>query len=290
MKKYLLFATMAALTACNNKDGNSDAFGNFEATEVIVSSETSGKIVSINVDEGLILKQAETVALIDTTDLFLKKEQLKAQKASVASRSASVFSQIDVQKQQKQNLLVDKARIEKLYKDGAATKKQLDDINGAISMVDKQILSIETQSAPVVSDMASIDKQIAQVDESLRKCRVLNPVNGTVLDKYAETGEITTIGKALYKIADLSTLELRVYVSGEQLPSVKIGGKTDVIIDGKNSTPLEGTISWISSTAEFTPKIIQTKEERVNLVYAVKISVKNDGSLKIGMPGEVKFK
>jgi HlyD family secretion protein len=208
----------------------------------------------------------------------------------VASRSASVFSQIDVQKQQKQNLLVDKARIEKLYKDGAATKKQLDDINGAISMVDKQILSIETQNAPVISDMASIDKQIAQVDESLRKCRVLNPVNGTVLDKYAEAGEITTVGKALYKIADLSTLELRVYVSGEQLPSVKIGGKTDVIIDGKNTAPLEGTISWISSTAEFTPKIIQTKEERVNLVYAVKISVKNDGSLKIGMPGEVKFK
>jgi HlyD family secretion protein len=290
MKKYLLLATMAALTACNNKDKNSDAFGNFEATEVIVSSETSGKIVSINIDEGIILKQGEIAALIDTTDLFLKKEQMKAQKASVASRSASVFSQIDVQKQQKQNLLVDKARIEKLYKDGAATKKQLDDINGAISMVDKQILSIETQNAPVVSDMASIDKQIAQVDESLRKCRVLNPVNGTVLDKYAEAGEITTVGKALYKIADLSTLELRVYVSGEQLPSVKIGGKTDVIIDGKNTAPLEGTISWISSTAEFTPKIIQTKEERVNLVYAVKISVKNDGSLKIGMPGEVKFK
>ncbi|MEI6764560.1 MAG: HlyD family efflux transporter periplasmic adaptor subunit [Bacteroidota bacterium] len=290
MKKYFLLATMAALTACNSKEKNSDAFGNFEATEVIVSSETSGKIVSINVDEGSVVKQGEIAALIDTTDLFLKKEQMKAQKASVASRSAGVFSQIDVQKQQKQNLLVDKARIEKLYKDGAATKKQLDDINGAISVVDKQILSIETQNAPVVSDMASIDKQIAQVDESLRKCRVLNPVNGTVLDKYAEAGEVTTVGKALYKIADLSTLELRVYVSGEQLPSVKIGGKTDVIIDGKNSAPLEGTISWISSTAEFTPKIIQTKEERVNLVYAVKISVKNDGSLKIGMPGEVKFK
>lgn len=289
MKKYLLFGALAALTACSNKENESDAFGNFEATEVIVSSETPGKIITLNVEEGMVLKQGDMAALIDTSDLYLKKEQLKAQKASVASRSAGVFSQIEVQKQQRQNLLVDKTRLEKLYKDGAATKKQLDDIIGAINVVDKQIQSVETQNAPVVSDMNSIDKQIAQVEESLKKCRVVNPVNGTVLDKYAEAGEVTGTGKALYKIADLSTLILRVYVSGGQLPSVKIGGKADVIIDG-GSGPLEGSVTWISSTAEFTPKIIQTKEERINLVYAVKISVKNDGRLKIGMPGEVKFK
>lgn len=231
------------------------------------------------------------IALIDTTDFQLKKEQLIAQKTATESRIANISSQIDVQNQQKNNLLIDKARIEKLLKDGAATQKQLDDINGAVSLVDKQIASVNSQNVSVTSEMAVITKQIQQVNESLKKCYIINPVKGTVLEKYSEPFELTAPAKALYKIADVSFLYLKVYVTGSQLPLIKLGQKVQVLVDGpdKSLVKHEGEITWIASSAEFTPKIIQTKEERVNLVYAVKIKVTNDGSLKIGMPGEVVF-
>ena len=292
MKKVLLFSVICILVACSGKNKKSDAYGNFESTEVIVSSEVAGKILKFNVEEGAVLKEGFIAGYIDTTDFVLKKEQLMAQREIISVKTSNINSQIDVQKQQKANLMIDKARIEKLFKDGAATKKQVDDINGSINLVDKQINSIETQNSYIMNELKNIDKQIDQVNENIRKCYINNPLNGTVLNKYAEESEFTTMGKALYKIANLDYLDLRVYVSGAQLPNIKIGQKVEVLID-KNAdeyTKLEGTVSWISSTAEFTPKIIQTKEERVNLVYAVKVKVKNDGSLKIGMPGEVNFK
>jgi len=280
------------LFSCNRNDKLSDAYGNFEAVTVSVSAESSGQLLSFNVDEGQDLKAGQIIGLVDTTDLLLKKLQLQAQKKSIATKMADVEGQIAVQQQQKTNLLVEKVRLTRLLKDKAATPKQLDDINGAINLVDRQISAIKTQNADIIQEQEVMERQIAQVNESLNKCHILNPLSGTVLVKYAEPGEITLPGKILYKIANLSELELKVYISGDQLPSIKIGQKVDVLVDNDKTSnrKLEGTVSWISQKAEFTPKIIQTKEERVDLVYAVKVRVPNDGSLKIAMPGEVNFR
>ncbi|MBP8041780.1 MAG: efflux RND transporter periplasmic adaptor subunit [Bacteroidales bacterium] len=291
MKKYLCIISIALLTACSGRNDKSDAYGNFEADETIISSEVSGKIIQLDLEEGQEIKAGTIVGIIDTTDYQLKKEQLTAQKNAIASKSGNIASQIEVQQQQKNNLLIDKARIEKLYKDGAATKKQLDDINGSISMVDKQIQSIQTQNGSVADEILAIVKQIDQISQTIKKCYLSCPVSGTILNKYIEQNELVIPGKSLFKIADLSSVFLRAYISESQLANVKLGQKVEVLIDKgeDNTAKYEGTVTWISSTAEFTPKIIQTKEERVNLVYAVKIKVKNDGALKIGMPGEVNF-
>lgn len=291
MKKYVFIISIALLAACSGKKDKADAYGNFEADEIIISSEVSGRILQLNLEEGQELKEGTLVGIVDTTDYQLKKEQLVAQKNAIASKSGNIASQIEVQQQQKNNLLVDKARIEKLYKDGAATKKQLDDINGSISLVDKQIQSIQTQNGSVADEILAIIKQIDQVNQNIKKCHLVCPVSGTVLGKYVEANELVVPGKTLYKIADLENIFLRAYVSESQLANVKIGQTVEVLIDKGNGTmaTYEGTVAWISSAAEFTPKIIQTKEERVNLVYAVKIKVKNDGAIKIGMPGEVRL-
>ncbi|HNW90348.1 MAG TPA: efflux RND transporter periplasmic adaptor subunit [Bacteroidales bacterium] len=291
MKKYLFIISIAVLTACSGKNDKSDAYGNFEADETIISSEVSGKIIQLNLEEGQELKEGTLVGIIDTTDYQLKKEQLTAQKNAISSKSGNIASQIEVQQQQKNNLLIDKARIEKLYKDGAATKKQLDDINGSISMVDKQIQAIQTQNGSVADEIIAFMKQIDQISQTIKKCYLSCPVSGTILNKYIEQNELVIPGKSLYKIADLGSIFLRAYISESQLANVKLGQKVEVLIDKgeDNTATYEGTVTWISSTAEFTPKIIQTKEERVNLVYAIKIKVKNDGALKIGMPGEVNF-
>lgn len=291
MKKHLLIFVLSFLAACSGNKEKSDAYGTFEATEIMVSAEVPGKILQFNIEEGQVLSAGSTVGLIDTIDWQLKKEQLQAQKNAVEAKYPGVASQISVLEQQLKNLITEKNRIEKLFNEGAATRKQLDDINGNIEVVQKQIRSVETQNAAVAAELSSITKQIEQVNENLRRCRITNPVNGTVLQKYSEQGELTTAGKPLYKIADLSQLYLRAYVSGAQLPKIKLGNKVKVLVDKDEhqNTEMEGVVSWISPSAEFTPKIIQTKEERVNLVYAVKIRVNNDGTLKIGMPGEVVF-
>lgn len=287
----LITIALAGLLACSKSDNKSDAYGNFEAVQVTVSAESAGSIHYLNVEEGMEVDSGIVVALIDTTDLYLKKLQLISQKKAVSVRSSSVVSQIEVQQQQKANLVVEKNRVIRLVAEKAATQKQLDDINGAIELVDKQITSIQTQNAGITEEMEVIGRQVNQVSESIRKCYIRNPVKGTVLSKYAEAGEIASPGRALYKIADLSVMELKVYVSGIQLPQIKIGQPVEVLIDAdrKTNTRLSGVISWISQKAEFTPKIIQTKEERVNLVYGVKIKVPNDGRLKIAMPAEVIF-
>jgi HlyD family secretion protein len=228
---------------------------------------------------------------VDTLDLSLKISQAKEQQLATSARKGDLETQIAVQEQNKENILIDKARMEKLYKDGAATKKQMDDITASLNLIDKQIESIRSQYTSLDAQIRTFDKQIAQLDKSISDSRIVNPVKGTVLTKYAEANEITIYGKPVYKIADLSEMQLRVYVSGAQVPYIKPGQEVEVRFDKdeKTNSKVKGTVSWISQTAEFTPKTIQTKEERVNLVYAVKVLVKNDGTLKIGMPGEIKL-
>lgn len=291
--KYLSVLLLVAIAmSCSNIGNHSDAYGNFEAVTVSVSAETAGKIISLAAEEGSELTKGTVVAIIDTTDFYLKLLQLQAQKRAIAVRKNNVQAQVQVQEQQKANLLVERARVLKLLEDKAATSKQLDDINGAIELVDRQIGSIKTQNAGIDEEIEVVDRQVAQVRESIKKCYIINPVKGTVLVKYAEAGEVTVPGKVIYKIADLGTMELKVYVSGDQLPQVKLGNTAEVWVDKdkKTNRKLSGTVSWISQKAEFTPKIIQTKEERVNLVYGVKVKVANDGTLKIAMPGEVNFR
>ena len=287
----IIFISLFLITGCSGNGGKSDAYGNFEATEIIISSEAAGQLLSFNVEEGEVLKAGQLIGVVDTTQLELKKEQLLASKAALSTKYGSVIAQVNVLKEQRTNTMKDKDRIDAMFKSKAATQKQLDDINGAIAVIDKQINQIETQNPSITNELKSLDAQIAQIQDMLEKCHIVNPVDGTVLNKYSEPDEIVTVGKPLYKIADLTTMYLRAYVSGDELSKIKIGQNVKVLID-KSKTEnrsLEGTISWISSQTEFTPKIIQTKDERVNMVYAIKVQVKNNGSLKIGMPGEVRF-
>ena len=276
------------LSSCNSNSELADGYGNFEATETIISAESNGKLLKFNVEEGKILKKDVVIGYVDTIQLVLKKEQLIASKNVISSKSKGVLSQIKVLKSQLKTATVSKKRTENLIAANAGTQKQLDDIDGKIDMINNQIISVETQNAPIVNELKSIDVQVKQIEDQINKSILKNPVNGTVLVKYAEPNEVTAFGKPLYKIADLSTMLLRVYVSETQLADIKIGQEVTVKIDsGDDMKNYNGIITWIASEAEFTPKIIQTKEERVNLVYAVKISVKNDGSLKIGMPAEM---
>jgi HlyD family secretion protein len=284
---------MAVMASCNFSKDKSDAYGNFEADEVLVTAEVPGKVISQNMEEGQLLKTGDTICIIDTTDLFLKKEVLIAQKAAIRSKMDNTAAQAAVYRQQKENLLVDKDRFARLLKQKAATQKQYDDIEAGIKVADKQIATALSSNEAISGELNTLDKQLAQVDESIRKCVVTSPVNGTVLEKFLEKGEVASIAKPACKIADMSSLFLRVYIDGTQLSSFKIGGQVDVIVDaGKKLTrSLSGTVTWISASAEFTPKIIQTKEERVDLVYAMKVKVENpDGSLKIAMPGEIRIK
>jgi len=277
-----------SLLSCSNDNGKADGYGNFEATEITISAENSGKLMQFNVKEGDLLDKGTFLGYIDTIPLALKLEQLLVSKAVVSSKSKGVLSQISVLNARLKTANANKVRAENLIADNAGTQKQLDDINGEIDVIKQQIISIEIQNAPVVNELKSIDVQLKQIDDQIEKSKIINPVNGTVLTKYAEPYEITAFGKPLYKIADLSTMKLRVYISETQLAGIKIGQEVTVKIDDADAMQSHiGKISWVASEAEFTPKIIQTKEERVALVYAVKVDVHNDGSLKIGMPAEL---
>ena len=295
MKNYfglLLFSTLLIFISSCSQDGKiSDAYGNFESVETIISAEASGKLLQFDIEEGTTVDSNKIIGLIDTVQLALKRDQLIASKNSIATKYSGVVTQINVLNQQKANLEKDKSRIDKMFSTKSATPKQVDDVNGAIEVIDKQISQIETQNPGIASELKSLDAQIAQVTDLIKKSIIINPKKGTVLNKFSEQYELVSPGKPLYKIADLSEIILRVYVDGSQLANIKIGNKVKVYIDQDKSTnrQLEGTVSWVSSKAEFTPKIIQTKDERVNMVYAVKINVVNDGSMKIGMPGEAKF-
>ncbi|HNW75850.1 MAG TPA: HlyD family efflux transporter periplasmic adaptor subunit [Bacteroidales bacterium] len=289
----LVFAAAGLLTmvSCTNRNDQPDAYGTFEADEITISSMATGQLLRFDIEEGMLLDSGQVVGYVDTTDLHLKKMQAIDQQAATSSRLGDLSAQVAVQEQNRENILVEQRRVAAMLKDGAATQKQMDDINSSLKLIDKQIASIKTQSTGITGTVSSIGQQIAQLEESIRKSAIVNPVKGTVLTKFAERDEVTAFGKPLYRIADMSTMTLRVYISGVQLPHVKTGQKVQVRFDKdeKTNSTLEGVVTWISPTAEFTPKTIQTKEERVNLVYAVKVQVVNDGSLKIGMPGEIKL-
>jgi HlyD family secretion protein len=289
--KLILIAFPIVMAACSGGNNKSDAYGNFEATEVLVGAEAQGKLLNLKIEEGQQVAKDEIVGTIDTVALYLKKLQLIAQKEASTARLAQVQAQVAVQEEQKKTNTREQARIGKLVDANAAPTKQLDDVNGQLDILNSQIVSTRTQNQAIAGEIKAFQYQIAQIDDQLAKSVIHNPIKGTVLEKYIEQGEIAAQGKTLYKIANLSALKLRVYISGDQLPNIKIGQKVTIFIDKTKdeNQKLEGTISWISQQAEFTPKIIQTKDERVNLVYAIKVDVANDGSLKIGMPGEVKF-
>lgn len=282
----LLF--IITLLSCNGSRNKADGYGNFEATETIISAEANGKILFLNIEEGAVLEENLLVGVVDTIQLSFKRDQLKASKNAVFSKSRNVLSQREVLKEQLKVTQIDQNRIANLIKEKAATQKQFDDVNGQISIIKEQIKSVESQNAPIINEVKIIEAQIEQIDDQINKSVIRNPLKGTVLVKYAEPNEITAFGKPLYKIADLDKMILRVYISENQLANLKVGQEVTVKIDDADGMKsYNGLISWISDSAEFTPKIIQTKEERVNLVYAIKIIIKNDGSLKIGMPGEM---
>ena len=309
--KNLFFGitAMASLLTmgCNRNENEFDASGTFEADETIVSSEMPGKILSFNVEEGMQIPKDSIVGFVDATNIGLQQQQVEASINALNEKTANVNPQVEllqnqlaVQQSQLDNLLHERTRIGNLLKSDAATPKQLDDINSQIDVVKKSMgvtqqqinvkkNDIATQNRSILSEAEPLRKRVAQLEDQQQRANIVNPVSGTVIAKYAEAGEVTSSGKALYKIADLSELNLRAYVTGVQLPVIKLGQQVKVLIDHgeKKYKEYTGHIIWISDKAEFTPKTIQTKEERANLVYAIKVKVKNDGFLKIGMYGEV---
>lgn len=296
MNKVILTIGIAAvLSGCGRETTESDAQGTFEATEVIVSAEANGKLLDLSIEEGQAVKRGETVGKVDTTSLYLNKLQLlQNQKAILAGRQ-NVNTQLESLRKELANAVADQKRIENLVKGQVASQKQLDDSNLRIEVLKAKIASQEsmlnTGNTALSEQSKTIAAQLNVIDDQLRRCRVVNPVDGTVLTKYSEAYEMTGIGKPLYKVADLSEVILRAYISNDQQSKVKIGQKVKILVDDGNDAMrnYEGTIQWVNDKAEFTPKTIQTKDERANLVYAVKIAVKNDGLLKIGMYGEVVF-
>ncbi len=292
MKPNLFLIIPAVLlTACNNKNDLADAYGNFEATEVIVSAETSGRIMVFNFTEGTDIDKGCEIALIDTTFFHLQKGEIEAGMKGVRTRISSINAQNDIIRQQIDNLNVNIARTENMLKDDAATRKQYDDLSGQVAVLEKQIAANNTQKASVAAELTVFESKKATLNEQIVRCSVKSPLKGTLIEKYAEAGELAAAGKPLAKIADLTLIRLKVYVSGSQLGKIKTGQEVTVRIDKgkKNYSSFTGKISYISGKAEFTPKIIQTKEERVTFVYAVTIDVQNDGSMKSGMPGEAIF-
>ncbi|HVS96620.1 MAG TPA: HlyD family efflux transporter periplasmic adaptor subunit [Puia sp.] len=306
----IVLLTTGCMTACHSGDKRFDAEGVFEADEVIVSSEVGGKLLILTPEEGSVLTKDSLVAVIDSLPLRLQKQQVEATIGSLHEKTLDVRptvlwlrEQIAAQRIQLADLAQEKARTERLIRADAATTKQLDDYNAQIDILRQQIAAGEqqikvqqtavgTQNNSVMSEMKPLRRSVAVIDDQLHRALVRNPVNGVVLTKYAMAGEVTAPGKALYKIADLSVITLRTYVSGTQLSGLKIGQPVSVFAD---QGPVDyrqypGIITAISDKAEFTPKTIQTKEERADLVYAVKVHVKNDGYLKIGMYGQVKFR
>ncbi|MEO8796111.1 MAG: HlyD family efflux transporter periplasmic adaptor subunit [Daejeonella sp.] len=305
---YTLLFLICSFYSCGPKTDQFDATGTFEADEIIVSSEIAGRILSFSVEEGQTLEKGAVVGTIDAENIELQKEQVQSSINALQDKTLNVQPQINllndqlrVQQSQLKTLDRERQRTENLLKADVATGKQLDDINSQIEALKLQMNvtrqqisvqrnSINTQNRSILSESKPLQKRVEQLKDQLDKANITNPVKGTVISKYAEEGEITSPGKALYKMADLSTLNLQAYITGNQLSQVKLNQQVTVLVDSADKyKELPGTITWISDQAEFTPKTIQTKDERANLVYAVKIRVKNDGYLKLGMYGEVKL-
>ncbi len=293
--QIIITASLMLLLACSTDNAKYDASGTFEAVETIVSAEASGAIKALNIREGQALKPGAVIGHIDSIQLHLKRKQLLAQIRAVLSKRPNVPVQLSALYEQLKQARREQQRIGNLLKSDAATQKQYDDASSHVSVVERQIegqeSTLDITSASLNQEVLPLQMQIEQLDDQLKKCRIINEVDGTVLVKYAEINEVTAPGKPLYKIADLSTIILRAYITGDQLPQAQLNNKVTVLVDDADGgyKSYEGTVEWISDKAEFTPKTIQTKDERANLVYAVKIAVKNDGKLKIGMYGEVKL-
>ena len=292
--KTITFAALL-LASCTNDRNAYDASGTFEAVETIISAEANGVIKELDIQEGQNLAAGQLVGYIDSTQLHLKKRQLQAQIGAVLSRKPNVAVQLAALQEQLRQAIREQQRIANMVKSDAATPKQLDDANAQVAVIKKQIAaqqsSLGITASSLTEEASPLEVQIAQLEDQLTKSRIVNPIEGTVLVKYAEAKETATVGKPLYKIADLSSIILRAYVTGPQFSQIKLNQQVTVLVDdlaGKYRE-YEGTVEWISDKAEFTPKTIQTKDERENLVYAAKIRVKNDGLLKIGMYGEVRW-
>ena len=296
----LLFIGLAIvlLSACSGSDGDYDASGSFEATEIIVSAEASGKIERLTLMEGQLLEKGEQVGLIDTTQLYLQKMNLLTNVKGVRAQQPNIVAQTASIKEQISTLQREKQRTTNLIEANAATQKQLDDINSQIEVLEKQLAASEStlqkSSQNITAQSSALDIQIEQLEDRLQKSIIKSPIRGTVLNKYAEEGELAGMGTPLFKVANIDNMTLRVYVTNDQLKDVKLNDRVQVYVDQGDESgsrkAYEGVVTWISDKSEFTPKTIQTKNERANLVYAMKVTVRNDGYLKIGMYGEVSFK
>lgn len=286
------FGTIFLLTSCNSSNSKADAYGNFEVEEIIVSAEGNGRIVELNINEGDILTADNQIGIIDTVMLSLNKNEIYAGLEAVSARKVQLAKSLEVVTSKQKILQKEIDRVEQLYKNGAVTQQKYDEVTGQMEVLKSEKSQIESQSLVIKAEESSLMAKISLIDEQLERCKIVSPISGTVLQKYANEGEMIAIGRPIFKVGKIDNLILRAYVSGSQLSQVKIGDEITVKFDGENGDDefTKGVVTWIASSAEFTPKIIQTKEERVNLVYAVKILVENgDGKLKIGMPGEVVF-
>lgn len=292
---YLAIILAWSISSCSKNEYANDASGVFEAMEVIVSSEGNGKIIELNILEGEEVLKNQYLGLIDSTQLHLSMLLLQANKKAILSNKPDVKSQIDATQKELDRLMHEMKRVEKLLQGDVATQKQLDDINAQISIINARLIAQKTSLNTSVNsiDQSSyvVDVQMAQIKDQISKCRIKSPIDGVVLVKYAEQGEMTGIGKPLFKVADLSNIILRAYITADQLDKISLGQKVTVAAEyGKDGYKgYDGVVSWISSKSEFTPKTIQTQEERANLVYAIKVRVANDGFIKIGMYGGVNF-
>lgn len=294
--KLIILGTMAAwMTACENANPEYDATGVFETTEVIVSAQGNGEIMQLTIEEGSEVSPNELLGHIDTIQLSLKRQQLTANLSATESRKLNANKQLASLRQQIANLKTEQSRYEKLVKANAASQKQLDEINYNLEVLQKQLSATSEQigcnNNSLSEQSAGIAAQVAQIDKQMEDCLITSPIKGIILSKYTEQGEYVTPGRALFKVGDISDMKLRAYVSAPQLTSLQIGQKVKVFADfgDTDRKEYEGTVTWISDEAEFTPKTIQTRNERSNLVYAIKIAVKNDGTIKRGMYGDVKF-
>ena len=297
-----LYASAAALLAalgiasCGGEKKEYDATGTFEATEVTVSAEQNGKLLQFDANEGDNIEEGRQVGLIDTVQLYLKARQIGATKLVYASQKPDAAKQAAATRQQLAKAREEYDRFAALVRDGAANRKSLDDARSQVEVLrrqlDAQLSTLSTSTSSLEAQMGTADIEKLQVADQLRKCRVTAPITGTVLEKYAEKGEFATVGKPLFKMADTGNMFLRAYITSSQLRTVRIGQAVKVFADygGKERNEYQGRVTWISSKSEFTPKTILTDDERADLVYAVKIAVKNDGYIKIGMYGEAKFR
>lgn len=299
MKSFKLFTTLSTLLillSCGNREGDYDATGSFEATEIIVSSQANGMIIELNITEGDLLQKGQMVGYIDSTQLYLQKMSILSNAKGVIAQQPDINAQTAALKAQINTLKREKARVERLVSANAANQKQLDDIVSELEIVESklsaQTSTLQKSSAHISAQSSTLEIQVAQLNDQLEKTRIVSPISGTVLNRFAEAGELATMGMPLFKIANTDEMFLRAYVTNNQLAQIKLNDVVTVGVDDGygNMKSYTGTISWISSKSEFTPKTIQTKNERANLVYALKIAVQNDGFLKIGMYGEVKFK